>query len=858
MRTFRAFLLGGLAPLVMIAPAAATAQGVPETAAPENTGTAANAAGASEAPQGARSVGEATAPGDIVVTARRVAERLQDVPVAVTAFNSETLRERNITNSYDLPLFTPGLTVRSAGTGIRSSTEFFIRGQGSSFGGTPSVLPYFAEVPAVSAEGGAGSALFFYDLESVQVLKGPQGTLFGRPLTGGAVLVEPKRPTSEFEGFLETRLGNLGYKELIGSLNIPIIEDKVMIRFAGQILRRKGFTTSVTTGQRFDDQHREAYRIGLLVKPIDAIESYTVFYGSHVDEVGGSNVLLEYNPNLALFNTGPAGAGRATVGAICGAISTPATLGACVATRIARLDALVSELSTESARVQNGGSIRRFRSTEANRQAGTEEVLLNNTTLDIGDTFLGGLRLKNIFSTNRGSDVGAFREVGGVGVPHNVAYNGIDIVNGRPVISSASGNVPTRFFKNFTNESQIQAKSTHVDWLVGYFVDRRRQDRALSTSFVTFNNAFTIPLDSFNFNSATATVNAKSIDKGLFGQAIVRLDPLVPGLSITGGYRKSWSDRSNQTAPVTVTPRGAVVSGPVLRSTAYDEKADTYTITADYKASPDLLLYVSHRKGYKPGGINPVLDPVAFPGAPGTFAPETLKDVELGMKSTLRFGDIIGRVNVAAFHQWYSGIQRNRTVVGVVPPFTASNITDNIAAAKLYGLELESQFNIGRSWQIFLNYAYLHAKYTEFPGTTTDVLGDVFPRIETPFVGSPKHQASFGAKYSPIHSDTLGDVSLSADLSYQSKVVVDDNILTDPLRLGISEGRTIFNMRADWSNVMGSPFDAAIFVKNVTDKVYLLRSLNLMTTLGTNTGIFSEPRTFGLELRYRFGRGDNR
>ena len=173
-------------------------------------------------------------------------------------------------------------------------------------------------------------------------------------------------------------------------------------------------------------------------------------------------------------------------------------------------------------------------------------------------------------------------------------------------------------------------------------------------------------------------------------------------------------------------------------------------------------------------------------------------------------------------------------------------------------MELESQLNIGSSWQVFLNYAYLNAKYTDYPGSTVDILGNVNHNIDTPFVGSPKHQASLGVKYFPIQSEAIGDVSISSDLSYQSKVVIDDNIFTDPLRLGVSEERTIINLRVDWANIMGGPFDAAIFVKNATDKVFLLRSLNLLPSLGTHVGIFSEPRTFGLELRYRFGASGNR
>lgn len=120
---------------------------------------------------------------DIVVTARRTEEKLQDVPVAVAAFSTASLAERRIVSEADLQVATPGLTVRS--TTSSNQLNYSIRGQSvDSFSySSPAVVAYFNNVPV-----GGTTATAFFDLGSIQVLKGPQGTLFGRNATGGAVL----------------------------------------------------------------------------------------------------------------------------------------------------------------------------------------------------------------------------------------------------------------------------------------------------------------------------------------------------------------------------------------------------------------------------------------------------------------------------------------------------------------------------------------------------------------------------------------------------------------------------------------------------------------------------------------------
>src|SRR5262249_16693242 len=149
---------------------------------------------------------QATGLEEIVVTARRKEEVIQDVPIAITVYNQERLNERNIISGADLGTYTPSLSVNTRFGPDQAS--FAIRGFTQELPTTASVGFYLADVVAprgggsVTAGDGAGPGSFF-DLQNVQILKGPQGTLFGRNTTGGAILLVPQKPTHTFEGYLE-------------------------------------------------------------------------------------------------------------------------------------------------------------------------------------------------------------------------------------------------------------------------------------------------------------------------------------------------------------------------------------------------------------------------------------------------------------------------------------------------------------------------------------------------------------------------------------------------------------------------------------------------------------------------------
>lgn len=785
---------------------------------------------------------------EIVVTARKRNESLQSVPVAVTGFSSEALRQKTIQRVYDLATNTPGLSIRSA-SGDRTRPDFFIRGQGSTYGSQPGVVAYLAEAPAFTPLY-PGTNIQFYDLTSIQVLKGPQGTLFGRSTTGGAVLLAPQRPTNEFGGFVELSGGNYAYREATGALNIPVISDVLSLRVAGNIVRRDGFTRSITTGQRLDNRHQQSFRIGLLFKPADFIQNYTLFYGTDVDENSTGSAVLGYNPNLALFNTAPGGAARTTITGLCGAISggNATTAQNCIDTRIARIETLKSAYVAELARrsAEGKSSARHIPTAYDDYVRGQVQTIYNETTLSPGAVpVLGELTIKNIFSTSRVMHGSSSRELGGVALPHLLTINAVDLIANMPVVTSRASNI--HFLDNYTEEVQFGGTSGAVTWLLGYY--REETDRPIQYPSVlrTFNNAFTVPLDQYGV-IGNFTVDSRALNQGYFGQATVRV---LDSLNVTGGYRISTARQTSYTANPTVTAAG-IIAGAAVALPERKEKVDSYNVTVDYRPSRDLLVYVLTRKGYKAGGVN-TPPTVAVPDAVVVYKPEILKDVETGAKYQWRSGSLSGRSNIAAYYQWYTGVQRNEALALPAPAVGIYTQINNIASARIYGLEFENSVQIGDRWNVTLNYSYTNAKYTKFPGTVTDIVGTVRQLIDSPFVGTPKHQGTLGVRYLAVESTSAGDISLSGELYLQSGVHLDDQEIIDPAHLGYQKGYANLNLRLDWKRALGSPVDASIFVRNVTDDVHLVGVSNFLSSLGNVTGVYNEPRTFGVQLRYRFG-----
>jgi len=229
---------------------------------------------------------------DIIVTARRVTESIQRVPISVTALSGAELQRQKVFALQDLQYNSPALTLSSSLS--RSNISYSMRGQGQTFGGAlPGVQPYFNDVPLPNG------TFQLYDLASVQVLKGPQGTLFGRSTTGGAVLFSSVKPDGRFGGYAQGTFGNLALHDLQGALNIPVIGDKVAIRIAGDTIRRRGFTQDLTHDRDLDDQRVDSWRVSLSLRPSDTLDSLFVYDSVRVNQHGAAAILSGYIPGLA-------------------------------------------------------------------------------------------------------------------------------------------------------------------------------------------------------------------------------------------------------------------------------------------------------------------------------------------------------------------------------------------------------------------------------------------------------------------------------------------------------------------------------------------------------------------------------
>ena len=507
---------------------AASAQSAPS---PEAGTTAATQQGATQ------TAGPSDALGDIVVTARRRAENLQDVPLAVTAFSPAAIQAKGITDRTSLADNTPSLFTITGGY-PREYAFFALRGQGPAFGSTPGVINYFAEVPnPVNIDGRVGS---YYDLANVQVLAGPQGTLFGKNATGGNILFEPVKPQDRFEGYIRGEYGNYNDRRIEGALNTPIVPEKVLLRIAGEIGRRDGYTVDVGPnfkGKDYDNLAYESFRLGLTIKPVDGVELYTMvrYYNSHNN--GGGTVLDAINPALTPL-----------IGMFYPSVST-----------------LVAQQQALGPR-QVSYDLNQFSKT-------TYWQAINQATIDLTDQ----IKLRNIISYSE------FRN------SYGYDYDATAL----PLAGQYSRSIPTTAPNFFTEELQLQgtALDRAVTFSVGGYVDRQTwHDPSGIEQFTFFPIGTLIP-------PVSALATQTSHSEAVFGQATIdvgRLTPALTGLSITGGLRYTWEHSFvSQT----------IIAPPAVSGTA-DSHYPSYTATVDYDFTKGVHAYVTARDAYKSGGVN--------------------------------------------------------------------------------------------------------------------------------------------------------------------------------------------------------------------------------------------------------------
>ena len=728
---------------------------------------------------------------EIVITARRREENINSVPVAVTALTSVDLRAKNIQTAEDLQNYVPSLNVSSSVT--RDDYTFSLRGMGPTGGSGPGavlagggtgVVTYFADVPT----SGAGPGLF-YDLESVQVAAGPQGTLFGKNTTGGAVLFVPKKPINDFEGSIEFGLGDYNMKTATAVVNVPLVDNTVLLRIAGQFLDRDGFTIDrgpFFAGKDYDNRDYWALRASLLLRPFDDLENTTIFSALHSEGNGDGFVLTAANP-----------AGG--------------------------FGSLLSPILAE----QQASGIRSTSLSANEIDRRYNYGIINTTRWSISEQW----QFKNIFSYQvqkwRNSE-----DVDGTSLVLD------DLV---PVGQGWHTQVGT-----YTEEPQIQG--TALD------------DRLKITAGAYYEDGHNLAPQPYQVQVALGNFLINQIDqtnaersRGLYAQTTYDLGGLyssLNGLKLTTGYRYTWDNYSYGIASFSpsngnacLTSSGTYPDNDCAFSASGQSGGSSWTLGLDYQL-PAALVYVRSGRGYVPGGFNPSFGFTS--GGVDTpqfrFAPESVIDVELGIKSEFSIAGAPTQVTADIFHSDYTDIQRY--VSEVLPGGIASNFTANASEAEIEGFEFQGSIAPVNGLTLTATYSYNHGKYTKVdPAAAPSLVG-------VPFAYLPQNKASVGATYKLPLAQTTGEYSLGLFYSYQSRFF--DAPSVQPF--DYIEGYGLLNARIDWNHVFQTSLDASFFVTNATDKIYRVGQYNDLVANGYITSFYGEPRMWGVQLRYRFGK----
>lgn len=759
---------------------------------------------------------------EVLVSARRSEESIQSVPVSVTAFDATSLKESTITSTEDLQYSVPG--VHLAGSGGRQNVVYVIRGQSKALSGTtsPAVVSYFAEVP----EPVWGSSVPQFDMANIQVLKGPQGTLFGRNTTGGAILYTPQAPTHEFGGYVGGTLGDYDHQRLQGAINLPIVQDKVALRVAADMNRRDGYTENIGVGGDLDAINTKTVRVSLLVEPTENI-SNTLIFDHFKSENDGVGVVLD---NVFAGDSFPGGT-------LISLFGLQADAEAQLALREARGPFV------------NDPSFDQFENNERNS-------LINRTELDFG-----AFEVINIFGY-RHTDL-------------NYSIN----VDAMPTIN-AFGVIPTNFIKadkydqseQYSNEIQFKglAMDDKLDWLVGGFWLKNEPNGYQGNSV-----AFAVELIGA---SPAAYTFVTEETKAVFAHLQYDMSDWVEGLGFEVGVRYT-EDEVEACAGVGATPfnngeNGANEAELVDCETANTAKitntattrlesdAKTWSLGLNWQMNDDVFLYAVKRHGYRAGGVNgPVFTGRLIPFQ--TFEPETVTDYEIGMRADWMLGSTVVRTNVSAFKGEYdnvqafiSGVQQGANCTpanngpGVTPDGDCDPSNDpaggtmllNLGNTEVSGVDLEITVAPTDGLSFTLASTIQDSDTKEF-----NKPADLAPYIPGNSIAfnffAPKTLLA-GVRYEMPLGEVAENLVFNVDYYWTDDATKGDGL--------VIESYDVTNLRVDLNGVAETGLDLGIFVRNVLDDEYQVASGASGARLGFETGIYGAPRLYGMELRYSF------
>ena len=825
--------------------------------------------------------GETSELGDVVVTARRVDERLQDVPISITVFNQEQITKLNVVNASDLATYTPSLSANS-NFGPENSS-FAIRGFIQDTGTAPTVGTYFADVVAprgptqgTQAGDGAGPGNFF-DLQNVQVLMGPQGTLFGRNTTGGAILFVPQKPTSEFGGYGEVSYGNYDMYRTQGALNLPL-SDSVRFRLAVDHENRKGYLDNISGigPNNYNNVDYTAVRASLVVDLAPNLENYTIATESYSDTNGGFEKLIACNK--AGYNPVNPALGFANfIGVLsCGQLASENARGA-------------GFYDAEAAVPNPDSRINQWQ-------------VINTTTWSVSDS----LSVKNIASYAQYVDhqrsplFGTNWQTSDVSTPYpEIFFNGVPrIFTGiftNPGLDSADQSTYTeelRLQGSTADQRLTYQGGVYLEWSdpLGE-VGGQGAQLASCTNAATlnctdpigaaFSQAFGFPVHVGAVNSTIGETRFR--DQGVYTQESYAFSDQW---KLTSGARYTWDSQSNEATrvsysfPVEPPYTGAATATctdprtvpSCAKSLSEHSSAPTWLIDLDYKPTGDVLTYAKYARGYRAGGVatNAPIDHQ-------NFQPEKVDNFEVGLKSS--FQEVVhGTFDADVFYNNLTNQQLQagfgaavNPVTGATAPVSPTTAIVNAGKSRIYGAEVNAtllpfpSIDALRGLKFGVNYTYLNATIREisfgalqttdpnYQGTPTPV------RSGTPLWLSPKNKYVVSGDYTLPLGQGIGRITLGANFVHTDSQLTTYDYLTPAVvtamggNYGTLPATNLLNLNLGWQSIAGSPLDLSLFATNVTQDHYYLFVPGLDSS-GSEFASIGQPRMFGVRLRYSFGK----
>jgi iron complex outermembrane receptor protein len=808
---------------------------------------------------------------DIVVTARRVEERLQNVPLSITALSGSALADRQITQARDLKgqisnvntlhTSTPGnlfIAIRGLNSGTLPGIEFDNR-----------VGVYLDGVYIARAQGGSFTLA---DIDRVEVLKGPQGTLFGHNSTAGAISFTTSHPTGKFDGTVEAGFGSFSRQRYRASIDLPSFAN-ISLHFGYVHDQNDGDIKNLAGGRQYGPFVNAAADFNLRgdksVKREGGFKNDTFFAAARYDGIDGLVVdyKFDYARNIEDPETGQvlgyAGTFVGCSGAVvalglqynCGQF--PGTAGIGLNTTAAPIT------STAANHVPIG-----FKKQHElyNDLTGPNHINNWGHSLTINYQATDNLTLKSITGYRNLHVKGTQDLDGGDIYAINAVYNGTAAaVGGIPTPLTASGLTPyclscsvtAADSHQFSEEFQAVAKLGNLDLLGGlyYFREHGTSQNFYVANFNPFfaaagaglppllSTSNVLPNSEFaNGDLASAT----SVSRAIFGRATWHV---TDKLDLVAGGRYTQDRKHNIIDPVLADlidtdPTTIGIQPPPLDAKVGFNKF-TYEGTATYKFTSDINIFARYTTAYLSGGLyrNEV------------FKPETAKDVEIGLRS--EWLDHRVRFNLTAFAQSSKNLQLPTNA----PPF-GTLVIENIGTAKTKGFEAELVVAPATGLTVGANVGYTHQKYSD--GTQnlappwTISLNATY---DTPKFGNGmfieiQADSSYSTTYHsiahPLTSAAFGNVDgtvLPSALwaSYGSQTAYLE-ALDHAANLG---GYWLANARISLADIPLGPTKARLsgYVKNLTNSQHITYSQNY----GTNVlGVFEQDRTFGVDLRVNF------